>query len=44
MFCYLLDLFVAAWRFEIGTNATDYLRKLVSYNKEIDETKLHQFE
>ncbi len=44
MFCYLLDLFVAAWRFEISTNATDYLRKLVSYNKEIDETKLQQFE
>jgi len=35
MFCYLIDLLVEAWRFEIGTNPTDYLRKIIKYDKDI---------
>jgi len=37
MFCYLIDLLVEAWRFEIGTNPTDYLRKLIKYDKDITQ-------
>jgi len=28
-FCYILDLFFEAWKFEITTNPTDYLRKII---------------
>jgi hypothetical protein len=33
-FCFLIDLLVQAWRFEISTNPTDYLRKLIAYEKD----------
>jgi len=36
-FCYLFDLIIQAWRFEINTNPSDYLRKLIAYSYNIDE-------
>jgi hypothetical protein len=37
MFCLIIDYFVAAWRFEIDNGPQDYLRKLISFGKSIDE-------
>jgi hypothetical protein len=31
----MIDLFVGAWRFEIGTNPTDFLRRLIKYDKDM---------
>ncbi|CDW77273.1 phospholipid-translocating p-type flippase family [Stylonychia lemnae] len=36
-FCYLTDLFIEAWKFEITTNPTDFLRKIISNGKDIDK-------
>ena len=36
MGCYIVDLYIEAWRFEIKTNPTSYLRKIISYRKKID--------
>jgi len=42
-FCYILDLFFEAWKFEINTNPTDYLRKVISSGRDIDK-KIEKFE
>lgn len=45
MFCYLIDLLVEAWRFEISTNPTDFLRKVIKYDKDVtDGDRMRQFE
>ena len=46
MFCYLIDLMVQAWRFEINTNAGDYLRRLIAYSRNIkdNDERLQQFD
>lgn len=42
--CYLIDLLVEAWRFEINTTPTDYLRRIIKFGKNMDAEKEHQFE
>lgn len=37
MFCYIIDLFIAAWQFEINTNPTDLLRKIISYDMKLED-------
>lgn len=37
MFCFLLDLMIMGWRFEINSGPQDYLRKLISFNKSIED-------
>jgi hypothetical protein len=45
MFCYLIDLLVEAWRFEISTNPTDFLRKIIKYDKDVTNgERMKQFE
>jgi Phospholipid-translocating P-type ATPase C-terminal len=39
MLCYLLDLFVQGWRFEISGGPGEYLRKLTKFGKNIDSDK-----
>ena len=36
-FCYAIDLLVSSWRFEIGTNPTDFLRRLIHYERSIND-------
>jgi hypothetical protein len=44
MFCYLIDLLVEAWRFEISTNPTDFLRKIIKYDKDLmKDDRIKQF-
>ena len=35
--CYFVDLFMEAWKFEIRTNPTDFLRKIIHYNQNIEK-------
>jgi hypothetical protein len=45
MFSYLIDLLVEAWRFEISTNPTDFLRKIIKYDKDVTNgERMKQFE
>lgn len=46
MGCYIVDLFLEAWRFEIKTNPTSYLRKIISYRRKLenDPRRLEEFE
>jgi hypothetical protein len=44
MFCYLIDLLVEAWRFEIKTTPTNFLRRLIKFEKAMDKEKQIEFE
>jgi Phospholipid-translocating P-type ATPase C-terminal len=43
-FCYLIDLLIEAWRFEIKTSPTNFLRKLIHLDKHMEEDRLIQFD
>jgi hypothetical protein len=36
-FCFLIDLLVQAWRFEIRSSPTDFLRKIIKFDQDINE-------
>jgi len=44
MFCYLIDLLVEAWRFEIKTTPTNFLRRLIKFEKAMDKERQTEFE
>ena len=44
MFCYLVDLLVEAWRFEIKTTPTNFLRRLIKFEKGMDSDRQGHFE